>query len=289
MFEVLKTLKLGILHASFIKLDSRWQYDKVISPFSRLYLITDGEGWVYHNNKKFILKPGYLYLIPSFTYSRYHCDSYLEQYYVHFLDDMEGGLSIYDSLAFTYEAKALEIDEKLFLRLLALNQGRSLLHTDPKKYDNSPDLLSFNLPQPNQTTGEYVESHGILLQVFSRFFTKKNVAETNKKAVHQMAVTLRYIHTHLQEKLTIEKLAANIHLNGDHFSRLFLNMIGVRPMEYINNKRLERAQLLLTTTHTPLKEIAQQVGIPNIYYFSRMFKRKFNIPPGRFREIKWQV
>jgi transcriptional regulator GlxA family with amidase domain len=109
------------------------------------------------------------------------------------------------------------------------------------------------------------------------------------KASHQMAVTLRYINTHLQEKLTIEKLAADVHLNQDHFSRLFLSIIGVRPMEYINNKRLERAQLLLTTTHTPLKVIAQQVGISNIYYFSRLFKRKFNTPPGRFREVKWHV
>jgi transcriptional regulator GlxA family with amidase domain len=60
-------------------------------------------------------------------------------------------------------------------------------------------------------------------------------------------------------------------------------------MEYIHNKRLERAQLLLTTSSASLKEIAGRVGIPNIYYFSRLFKRKYAVPPGEYRKMKWQV
>ncbi len=68
-----------------------------------------------------------------------------------------------------------------------------------------------------------------------------------------------------------------------------MEIMEIRPIDFINNKRLERAQLLLTTTDKPLQDIAEKVGIPNLSYFSRMFKRKFGIPPAKFRIQKWGV
>lgn len=271
-------------------MDHHWQFDNVISPFSRLYLITDGEGWVFHNREKFFLKPGYLYLIPSFTYSKYHCDTFLEQYYISFLDEMKDGLSIYETKSFQYEVKAHTIDYPLFERLLSLNPGRTIAKSDPKTYDNQPDLLSFNLPVPRQTLGAFTESQGILLQLFSRFFSEDTAKEAGKvKSYRRLASAIQYIHKNLQEKLTVEQLAADSCLNPDYFSRLFLEITGVRPIEYIHNKRLERAQLLLTTTNASLTEIADTVGISNLSYFSRLFKRRFNIPPAKYRETMWRV
>ncbi|WP_293684832.1 AraC family transcriptional regulator [Spirosoma sp. 48-14] len=274
----------------FVQLDSRWQYDHVISPFSRLYLITDGEGWVWHNGQKFILKPGYLYLIPSFTYSRYHCDQFLEQYYISFFDEMHEGLSIYDLKSMRYEVEAQPLDYNLMERLLAQNPGRAILRPNPKEYDNRPEVLSFNQPRPNQSMSQFVETNGILLQLFSRFLGAENEDDRQRaKGFHQLASVLQYVDSHLQDKLTVEQLAAKAHLHVDYFSRLFLGIVGVRPMDYIINKRLERAQFLIMTSPMALKEVAESVGIPSIYYFSRLFKRRFGIPPGQYRETAWSM
>lgn len=290
MFDCLTTLKISLLHIGYIQLGTEWQFDKVISPFSRLYLITEGEGWVFHNNQKYVLKPGYLYLIPSFTYSRYHCDEYLAQYYISFLEDIAGGLSVFEIQPFLYERKAHELDRPLFERLLALNPGRSIAQPDPKTYDNRPELLSFNQPQPDQPPAHYLESQGILHQLFSRFFACDNTSQdTHKKTLHQLTSVLQYIHKNLHRKLTVEQLATDHCLHPDYFSRLFFKVLGIRPLDYINNKRLERAQLLLSTSHASLSEVAEMVGIPNIYYFSRLFKQKLNMPPGKYRKMKWQV
>lgn len=290
MLNSLQTLRLSLLHVDFCQLDHHWQYENVISPFSRLYLITDGEGWVYHNEKKIILKPGYLYLIPSFTYSKYHCDQSLTQFYAHFLDEMKDGLGIFEIRSFYYEVKAQRLDYLLFERLLALNPERTIADSDPQIYDNSSDLLSFNLPEPKQSPGDYVETQGILLQLFSRFFSKHNTREEHKiKSYRRLASVIQYIHKNLHEKLTVEHLASNSCLNPDYFSRLFLKVLGVRPIDYINNKRLERAQLLLTTTDASLAEIADNVGISDVSYFSRLFKRRFSIPPTKYRETRWRV
>ncbi|QMW04233.1 helix-turn-helix transcriptional regulator [Spirosoma foliorum] len=290
MFDTIKSLQLSLLHMGFIQLDARWQYDNVISPFSRLYLITAGEGWVFHNRQKFMLKPGHLYLIPRFTYSRYHCDQFLEQYYISFFDELREGLSIYDLKSMAYEVQAEPIDYTLMDRLLAQNPDRAITQSDPKIYDNRPEVLSFNQPQSNQSMSQFVETNGILLQLFSRFLGAENDQDQQRaKGFHQLASILQYIDSHLHDKLTVEKLAHNAHLNADYFSRLFLSIVGIRPMDYIINKRLERAQLLMMTSSMALKTVAESVGIPSIYYFSRLFKRRFGVPPGQYRETAWQM
>ncbi|MGA0557472.1 helix-turn-helix domain-containing protein [Larkinella sp. VNQ87] len=290
MLDPINRLRFNILHIGRIAVGSEWQFDGVVSPFSRLYLILDGEAWVYHQQQRFTLKPGHLYLIPSFTYSRYHCDTRMEQYYISFLEETDSGISIFQQTGFQYETPAKPVDTALFERLLALNEGRSLRNIDPKAYDNRPDLLSFNQPLLPKSDGRTMEIQGIMLQLISRFMlpSTESIQQQNR-AHHQLSAVLSYIHTHLDQKLTVEELAARQHQNVDYFSRQFQSLLGVRPIDYIINKRLERAQLLMTTSSLPLQAIAEQVGIADIYYFSRLFKRRFGIPPGQYRKTVWLV
>ena len=290
MLDTLRTLRLRLLHIGFASLNHRWQFERVISPFSRLYLITGGDAWVFHNDRKYTLKPGYLYLIPSYTDSKYHCDHFMEQYYISFLDEMEEGLSIYETLAFTYEVKAQAIDYHLFKRLLQLNPDKPIKKIDPKAYDNRSDLLSFNLPETQQSWSDFMESQGVLLQLFSRFLANTTLDQEKKiKSYRRLAATIRFIHRNIKEKLTVEELAEQAYLHPDYFSRLFMSITGVRPIEYIQKVRMERAQLLLTTTNATVSEIAEEVGIPNVPYFSRLFKRNYNISPARYRTERGQV
>ncbi len=289
MHKILDTLKLTLLHVGYADLDNRWQFDNVISPFNRLYLITDGEAWVYHQNQKFVLKPGFLYLIPSFSYCKYHCDTQMSQYYISFLDNIEGGMGIYDLLNFDYEVKARPIDFKLFERILLLNPDRHILKSDPKTYDNKPDLLSYNVKY-GQVYDKYMETQGILTQLFSRFFKMEKLAEnSNSKPFRRLASIIPYIDENLSEKLTVEELAGLVHLHPDYFSRLFLTIHGVRPIEFINNKRMERAQFLLITTELTISEIAMKVGILNFSYFTRLFKKRFNRTPAAYRKQSWHI
>ena len=47
----------------------------------------------------------------------------------------------------------------------------------------------------------------------------------------------------------------------------------MRPIKYIQSKRIQRAQLLLSTTFDSLTEIAEKVGLDNMSYFIRTFKK----------------
>lgn len=50
-------------------------------------------------------------------------------------------------------------------------------------------------------------------------------------------------------------------------------MIGMSPLQYINRKKIDRAELLLITGDQPIKEIAYDLGYNDHSYFIRLFKR----------------
>jgi AraC-like DNA-binding protein len=77
--------------------------------------------------------------------------------------------------------------------------------------------------------------------------------------------------------------AREIGVSVPHFHRIFRGITRLPPWRFVIRARLEAAARLLHADSRPLKDIAEEVGCPDIYYFSRLFRRHFGIPPGRYR------
>ena len=60
-------------------------------------------------------------------------------------------------------------------------------------------------------------------------------------------------------------------------------MINRKPLQYVNNKKVERAQLLLYTTDMPVKEVAYELGFSDHSYFIRMYRKLTGITPQEYR------
>ena len=289
MQNSLQSLRLTLLNIDRVKLDSTWDYDNVISPFTRIYYITEGNAKVYHNNQQFNLKPGYIYLIPSYTYSRYKCDRYHEQYYISLFEEMKNGLSIYNFKHFRYEIEANEIDLYYFKRLLEINPSRALVKYDPEVYDNIPSLQNFIKKNELLSTDAYIETQGILSILLSRFIEDYKFSKSKIGLKNNLSDVLSYVNENIHKNLTVEKMASYCHLNSDYFSRVFYENFGMRPNKYIQSKRIERAQLLLLTTNNSLKEIAEKIGIESLSHFSKTFKNITGKTPGSFRKEQMNV
>jgi len=284
------SLNLVLLNLGKVDLDARWDYENVISPFSRLYLITKGKATVYHHGQAWQLEPGHLYLIPSYTYSRYKCDGHMQQYYVSILEESTDNISIYDSHSFEYKTRAEPYDQMLFDRLLDLNPDRSLINDDPETYDNMPMLLSFKNRNDELAPAAYLETQGILRQLLSRFVAARQVKHLQlvDSKYQRIAEALKYIGQNLQGELSVKEVAQSIYLNTDYFSRIFHEYTGMRPVKYIQSRRVSRAQLLLATTTIPIDVIARKVGLNNLSYFSRLFKTHVGMPPVEYRKAQWE-
>tara|TARA_R110001606_G_scaffold97400_1_gene215249 strand:- start:1067 stop:1936 length:870 start_codon:yes stop_codon:yes gene_type:complete len=288
MSKILQSLKLALLNVGYAKLGPLWDYDDVISPFIRLYYITEGSAMVYHSNEAIELKPGHIYIIPSYTFGRYKCDEYHEQYYISCLEEIKNGYSIFNFSSFIYESKATPMDLYYFKRLLELNPNRQLENNNPKVYDNRPTLMDFEKRNEELSPSAYMETHAILEILISRFIKDMNSQSTKSNVKKEFGMVLNHIHENLHENLTVKQLADFCHLNTDYFSRVFNENFGMRPNKYIQSKRIERAQLLLLSTNNSLKQIAEKVGLENLSYFTRIFKSHTGVTPGIFREARLQ-
>ncbi|MCH5717947.1 hypothetical protein [Niabella hibiscisoli] len=85
----------SLLHVDHVRLNRKWNYNNVISPYIRIYYIDQGQGVISTITEKLILEPGYLYIIPSFTLCDLQCTHTLSQYFIHCFEDSPSGLSLF--------------------------------------------------------------------------------------------------------------------------------------------------------------------------------------------------
>ena len=93
----------------------------------------------------------------------------------------------------------------------------------------------------------------------------------------------KVIELHLFSNLKLDQLAKLCNLSLSSFKREFRKEFNDSPTNYINNKRLEKAQTLLTITNLSISEVAYETGFQDSLYFTRLFKNKIGIPPTLYR------
>jgi len=89
-----------------------------------------------------------------------------------------------------------------------------------------------------------------------------------------------YIHDHLGQEITLEALAALVHLSPYHFARKFKAATGLPPYQYVLQCRVERAKTLLTAGRHSISEVAQAVGFASQSHLTRHIKAAFGVTPG---------
>src|SRR3989338_9758518 len=100
---------------------------------------------------------------------------------------------------------------------------------------------------------------------------------------------LIYIQNHLDEELSLEKLASIAHFSEFHFHRIFTANTGESIKSYVRRLRLERATSDLIFTDLPIIQIAERAGYDTQQSFHRAFKETFQATPKEFREKKLQA
>lgn len=95
---------------------------------------------------------------------------------------------------------------------------------------------------------------------------------------------MQFIENHYKERISLERLAVEAHISKSEALRCFKRGIGTTPVKYLIDYRLDRAKELLCKTDDTITRIAADVGIDNVSYFVRSFKKMYGMTPGVFRE-----
>lgn len=87
----------------------------------------------------------------------------------------------------------------------------------------------------------------------------------------------------LGNDIDIPRLAEMCDMSETYFRRLFHNLYGVSPKQYILSARLRWAKNMLKSTEDSITEIAGNCGFDNVYYFSRAFRIHEGVSPSEYR------
>ena len=286
-------LAINILNIDLLTVGTFWRWQNINSPFSRLYYVVSGEGFVEIDGKNHHLTAGKMFLIPCFKFHSYHCSDKLEHYFVHFTSRIFAGIDLFAIQQCDYIIKAGEKQKQMFERLLQLNPNRKLQDLNPaKKSPQNIDLLTnFDIStfEKNLSGGNLsniIESNGIVCQLLAEFLQTAHEIDKPEKfiAAKRLETVLEFIEKNYSKPIALEDMAKIIHLNPTYFSNNFEKLMGIRPMRYLIRKRIEKAQFLLLFTDKRLTEIAAQVGFEDANYFSRIFKNIIGVSPIQYRK-----
>lgn len=115
-------------------------------------------------------------------------------------------------------------------------------------------------------------------------FPKREAYSGSEKSLVEQV--RKYVEDNLDQNLNVNGVAAALFMNGDYLSRVFKNETGTPLKEYIIQRKMESARLLLTTTQLPVSVIASKLGYDNFSYFSQAYRRCMGVSPSEERKRK---
>ena len=92
------------------------------------------------------------------------------------------------------------------------------------------------------------------------------------------------IEARLRETLNVPDLADQAQLSQNYLARAFRARYGITVPHYVLRRRIELARHLLTTSRLSIKQVAGEVGLPDIQHFNKQFRRLTGVSPTAFRE-----
>ncbi len=270
-----------VLHMGEAHCERDWNYKNVCSPFTRIFYVTQGNAQIEFPDRLQELRPGFMYIIPAFTPHSYICRERFSHYYIHIYNESDH--DILEDWILPTEIEAQPSTFPCIQRLHALCPGMELQHYEPQSYDNNRALERNLIKNKQRELSARIESRSIIYYLLAHFMRSAQPKQYIKD--ERVAQVLNYIRANLGCRFTINDLSDRSCMSKDHLIRIFKKEMKTTPLNYINQKKIERAQLRLITGIAPVKEIAYQLGFDDQGYFNRLFKKITGVTPMHYRRI----
>lgn len=259
---------LGEVHLRLLKIDTlqlsegTWTARNVCDPFWRLYRNEDDGAFLnLPNREPFDLHAGRVYLVPAGVFFSCGQSAGFRHFYLHF--DVVGLPR---------------------LTLASLFDGPVGLPLDPDFEARVSTVSAITEPNAQRWRAKAIAYEALARHIETVPPTLRVRALGRAAALEPVAPALALIESSLDSALDVPTLARTCCFSTDHFARLFKSSVGQTPAAYIQSRRIERAAERLLTTDDSLETIAEDYGLGNRFYFSRVFARKMGVPPAAYRK-----
>lgn len=144
------------------------------------------------------------------------------------------------------------------------------------------DKVSSDIARKIELTGSTSDGIKLMTEMLSTYcrLVNKHSMTTYSLPIRK---TLICIDANLTGDITLHTLADMQNISAGYLSTLFKKEVGQTLTEYVNRRRMKEATYLLRNTVLQIQTIAQHCGIPDVNYFSKIFKRYYGLSPKDFR------
>lgn len=261
----------------------RWEYRELSFPYWRIYYNKTKGAFIESEGEIKELLPDNIYLIaPNTSYSTHLFNHKipLKGY------DLKGGRITSEYLIQTNDPS--RNIEHLYIHF---NIGIP--------YDNvAPGIFTFDLTAHIKEKINIITKHLSVDNTQFGFYTLLAIqsliidllAEVDEKnwelltSNYHILNILNHIENNLNSDLSNNILAENCRLATNTFTRLFKQETGISPQNYIRQKRIDNACILLHHSNESIDTIATSTGFANRYHFTRIFKQVTNMSPAKYRK-----
>lgn len=262
-----------LLYISKSKFENDWHSTAHFHPFTEVFFITDGKG-AFHlddtivNVNKWdliIINPNCLHTEKSSL-----SDSPLE-YIVLGIDSLL--LNFPESYSLTNNEQQVNL-----YRIMNFSKDKEIILNYFNQLIHEIENKEFNYEHVCKSILTLFITHIIRSTTSLRF-----IEQSQEKLNLECIKIKNYIDSHYAQNITLDFLSDLSYMNKFHLVHTFTKQIGISPINYVINKRIQEAKNLLGTTGYSIRDIASIVGFSNSSYFSQMFRKVTGISPKSYR------
>ena len=125
---------------------------------------------------------------------------------------------------------------------------------------------------------------GSIWQIVGYMLSRGKAADNTAEVYVQAAISV--IESEYSSGITVTELADRLHLNRSYFTVIFRQITGISPHKYLTDYRMRMADELLDLRGYTVGITALSVGYPDVFAFSRAYKRHYGHPPSRRMTVK---
>ncbi|RAP74543.1 helix-turn-helix transcriptional regulator [Paenibacillus montanisoli] len=262
----ISNLQLHISEAAFFTCTSSWYHMDVLSDFNRLYYFLGDGGHVRIGDEELYPKRGQLVVLPAGTMLS--------------LRTLEG--RVFSKFFCHFNARAGE--QELF-QLLDTPSCVDVLDEDATTRRFGEFVHHYH--QGTRLTS-MLRAKLLLQELLCEFLEQGGGVSLRQTAasgpLDKISQVLAYLDHHLSDDVRLDQLAELVHFHPNYLIRLFKSVTGCSPIQYLNQRRMEKAKQWMLATDISVSEAAERIG-SSLYQFSKMFKQHTGVSPSDYRKM----
>lgn len=258
---------------------SKWHYHKELE----ILVIRDGLLEVHVEDDQYVMKAGDVLLIGA---KELHRDKIYEK----------PGIS-YIVCQFDIE-QFLENSTLAYYRTIAepgfpLHKLNYILQENPDIRRTVYDAVSEILSETKEKRTGYEMAVSMLIKKimlsFYRHDSQGMLRLKEQGELLRLKPVLDYVEAHLGDKIQVEEASRIANISYYYFVKFFKKVMGMSFLEYVNYKKIKKAERILLTKDVNVSQVAESIGIPNMAHFYKVFRKYNNCSPNEYRrKMDWK-